>query len=117
MSKITSKVNKNSEGYRENYAYHSELAEELHTRMADAITGGRDHLIDRHRKRGKLLPRERIDLLVDPGTPFLEFSTLAAYNQYGGRVHSAGVVTGRSVWILPLSPRASLKKYVPAVTR
>ena len=94
MSKITSKVNKNSEGYRENYAYHSELAEELHTRMADAITGGRDHLIDRHRKRGKLLPRERIDLLVDPGTPFLEFSTLAAYNQYGGRVHSAGVVTG-----------------------
>ena len=94
MSKITSKVNKNSEGYRENYAYHSELAEELHTRMADAVTGGRDHLIDRHRKRGKLLPRERIDLLVDPGTPFLEFSTLAAYNQYGGRVHSAGVVTG-----------------------
>ncbi|RLU04241.1 MAG: methylcrotonoyl-CoA carboxylase [Ketobacter sp.] len=97
MSRIASNVNKNSDAYRDNYAYHSELSQQLRSRMAEAITGGRDHLIERHRKRGKLLPRERIDLLVDPCTPFLEFSTLAAFEQYGGRVHSAGVVTGIGV--------------------
>jgi len=94
MSKITSKVNKNSDSYKQNYEYHTALAARLRERIRDAVWGGRDHLIDRHRKRGKLLPRERIDLLVDPSTPFLEFSTLAAYEQYGGKVHSAGIVTG-----------------------
>ncbi len=94
MSVITSNVNKNSEQYQANFAYHSQLGEQLRERIHEAVLGGRDHLIERHRQRGKLLPRERIDLLVDPCTPFLEFSTLAAYQQYGGRVHSAGVVTG-----------------------
>lgn len=97
MSRIVSKVNKNTDTYRENVAYHSELVSQLREKVNEAIYGGRDHLIDRHRKRGKLLPRERIDLLVDPCTPFLEFSALAAYEQYGGRVHSAGVVTGIGV--------------------
>lgn len=97
MSKITSKVNKNADSYRANVEYHTGLTEQLRERISEAVTGGRDHLIERHRKRGKLLPRERIDLLVDPCTPFLEFSTLAAYAQYGGRVHSAGVVTGIGV--------------------
>jgi 3-methylcrotonyl-CoA carboxylase beta subunit len=94
MSKIVSKVAKNAENYQQNYAYHSALQAELRERIAAAATGSRDHLIERHRQRGKLLPRERIDLLVDPCTPFLELSTLAAYNQYGGAVHGAGVVTG-----------------------
>ncbi|MCG8671847.1 MAG: methylcrotonoyl-CoA carboxylase [Pseudomonadales bacterium] len=97
MSRFISKVNKNSDSYRENVEYHSGLVEELRGKVNEAIFGGRDHLIERHRKRGKLLPRERIDLLVDPCTPFLEFSALAAYNQYGGRVHSAGIVTGIGV--------------------
>jgi len=97
MSKIESTINKNSDQYKENVAYHSALADQLRERIADAIHGGRDHLIERHRKRGKLLPRERIDLLVDPFTPFLEFSTLAGFEQYGGKVHSAGVVTGIGV--------------------
>lgn len=97
MSKIISKVAKNTESYQQNFAYHSALQNELRERIARAATGDRDHLIERHRKRGKLLPRERIDLLVDPCTPFLELSTLAAYNQYGGAVHSAGVVTGIGV--------------------
>jgi len=94
MSKIVSKVNKNSESYQENFEYHSELIETLRSRIHEVVHGGRDHLIERHRKRGKLLPRERIDLLVDACTPFLEFSSLAAYKQYGDRVHSAGIVTG-----------------------
>lgn len=97
MSKINSTVNRNSELFKANAAWHQALAAQLREHMADAISGGRDHLIDRHRKRGKLLPRERIDLLVDPCTPFLEFSTLAAYGQYGGKVHSAGIVTGIGV--------------------
>lgn len=94
MSKIISKLNKSAPEYAENVAYHEEKAALLRERMADAATGGRDHLIERHRKRGKLLPRERIDYLVDPGTPFMELSPLAAYGQYGGKVHSATVVTG-----------------------
>jgi 3-methylcrotonyl-CoA carboxylase beta subunit len=94
---MISSVNRNSESYRANYEYHSGLAAELRSRIREAVWGGRDHLIERHRKRGKLLPRERIDLLVDPCTPFLEFSTLAAWGQYGGGVHSAGVVTGIGV--------------------
>lgn len=94
MSRIISKVNKNADNYRDNVAYHTELIDELRGHVHEAVYGGRDHLIERHRKRGKLLPRERIDLLVDPSTPFLEFSALAAFEQYGGRVHSAGIVTG-----------------------
>ncbi|CBL45560.1 Propionyl-CoA carboxylase [gamma proteobacterium HdN1] len=94
MSKIASTVAKNTETYQQNYAWHSALQTELRQRIARVVSGDRDHLIERHRKRGKLLPRERIDLLVDPCTPFLELSTLAAWEQYGGRVHSAGVVTG-----------------------
>ncbi|MDX1694111.1 MAG: carboxyl transferase domain-containing protein [Ketobacteraceae bacterium] len=97
MSRIISKVNKNSDTYRENVTYHRGLVEELRANIKEAVFGGRDHLIERHRKRGKLLPRERIDLLVDPCTPFLEFSALAAYQQYGDRVHSAGIVTGIGV--------------------
>jgi len=83
MSKIVSKVNKNTEAYQENFEYHSGLVDTLRGRIHEVVHGGRDHLIERHRKRGKLLPRERIDLLVDPCTPFLEFSSLAAYDQYG----------------------------------
>src|SRR5262249_28825058 len=48
----------------------------------------------RHVARGKLLARERIDLLTDPGSPFLELSALAAYDLYGGDVHSASIITG-----------------------
>ena len=94
MNNIVSKVNKNADRYHANYQHHSELAQQLRGRIVAAVSGGRDHLIERHRRRGKLLPRERIDLLVDPCTPFLELSTLAAYGQYGGGVHGAGVVTG-----------------------
>ncbi|MBV1882112.1 MAG: methylcrotonoyl-CoA carboxylase [Pseudomonadales bacterium] len=94
MSKFVSKINTNTDVYAENFEYHSSLAATLRERIAEAIDGGRDKVMKRQRERKKLLPRERIDLLVDPCTPFLEFSTLAAYDQYGGGVHSAGVVTG-----------------------
>ncbi len=97
MTSIESKVNRGDDVFQANRQYHEGLAKELRQRINEAINGGRDHMIERHRERGKLLPRERIDLLVDPCTPFLEFSTLAANGQYGGSVHGAGVVTGIGV--------------------
>ena len=56
--------------------------------------GGGEASRDRHTARGKMLARERVDLLIDPGTAFLELSPLAAYGLYGGDVHSASIVTG-----------------------
>jgi 3-methylcrotonyl-CoA carboxylase beta subunit len=75
-------------------------------KMMDEIVGGLNHVINktlkgggekataRHKSRGKLLARERIDGLVDPGAPFLELSTLAGHKMYGGDVPSGGIVTG-----------------------
>jgi acetyl-CoA carboxylase carboxyltransferase component len=70
------------------------LVEELRTHVARAREGGGKTATERHRKRGKMTARERIDRLVDPGSPFLEFSTLAANGMYDGDAPSAGIVTG-----------------------
>lgn len=71
-----------------------ELVEELRTRLATVRQGGSEASRERHAGRGKLLPRDRIDHLLDPGSPFLEIAPLAAYEMYGGEVPSAGIVTG-----------------------
>src|SRR3954469_25832306 len=71
-----------------------ELVEELRQRLATARTGGSESARQKHTDRGKLLVRDRVDRLLDPGSPFLELSPLAAYDMYGGGVPSAGVVTG-----------------------
>src|SRR6202158_5097624 len=70
------------------------LVAQLRERSAAAARGGSDAARERHRARGKLLARDRIDLLLDPGAPFLELSALAAYDMYGGEVPGAGIVTG-----------------------
>lgn len=70
------------------------LVDELKERQQTAALGGGSKARDKHTKRGKLLVRERIDLLLDEGSPFLELSTLAAYEMYDGDAPSAGVVTG-----------------------
>ena len=67
---------------------------QLRERSAAAAQGGSASARERHRARGKLLPRERIDLLLDPGAPFLELSALAAFDMYGGEVPGAGIVCG-----------------------
>src|SRR5262245_47334882 len=69
----------------------------LAERLAWARAGGGPEAVRRHRARGKLLARERIDALVDPGTAFLEFSPLAAWDLYDGEAPSAGIVTGIGV--------------------
>src|SRR3712207_4929821 len=66
----------------------------LRERQAAALAGGGPALVERHRARGKILVRDRIDLLLDIGSPFLELSPLAAYGLYGGEVPGAGIVTG-----------------------
>src|SRR3954453_23887124 len=73
------------------------LVDELRTRSAQVAAGGGEKAVERHRSRGKLLARERIDRLVDPGTAFLELNALAAWEVYGGDAPSAGVVTGIGV--------------------
>src|ERR1700676_3843828 len=70
------------------------LVGQLRERSAAAAQGGSDTARERHRARGKLLARERIDLLLDAGAPFLALSALAAYDMYGGEVPGAGIVTG-----------------------
>src|SRR5687768_7885304 len=74
-----------------------ELVAELHERLATARLGGSEAAREKHTARGKLLVRDRVDRLLDPGSPFLELSPLAAYDMYGGDPHSvasAGIVTG-----------------------
>jgi 3-methylcrotonyl-CoA carboxylase beta subunit len=94
MARLETTVLTASETYARNHAAQSERVETLRARIAAATSGGRPDMVDRHRKRGKLLVRDRIDLLVDPGTAFLELSSLAAYGQYGGEVPGSGIVTG-----------------------
>ncbi|HLI16235.1 MAG TPA: carboxyl transferase domain-containing protein [Acidimicrobiales bacterium] len=72
----------------------AELAEELRERVALVRQGGDETARRRHLERGKLLVRDRIDRLLDPGSPFLELSTLAAWGMYGESIPSAGIVTG-----------------------
>src|ERR687883_1639620 len=74
-----------------------ELVAELRARTAQVARGGGDRAIERHRARGKLLARERIDRLVDPGSAFLELNALAAWDVYDGAAPSAGIVTGIGV--------------------
>src|SRR6266568_4671603 len=74
-----------------------ELVAELRERTARVALGGGEKAVERHRSRGKLTARERIDRLVDPGSTFLELSALAAWEVYEGQAPSAGIVTGIGV--------------------
>jgi 3-methylcrotonyl-CoA carboxylase beta subunit len=70
------------------------LCQELHARRAEAVLGGPERARARHVARGKLLPRERVMALIDPGSPFLELSPLAANGMYNDAIHAAGIITG-----------------------
>lgn len=73
---------------------HTALVDELRGKLATAALGGPEKARQRHVDRGKLLPRERVDTLVDPGSPFLELSPLAANGMYGDDAPAAGIITG-----------------------
>ena len=70
------------------------LVRELRERTAQVARGGGDEALARHRSRGKLPARERVDRLLDPGSAFLELSALAAWDVYDGQAPAAGIVTG-----------------------
>jgi 3-methylcrotonyl-CoA carboxylase beta subunit len=81
-------------GAAENQAVNRALVADLREKVAEIKVGGPPHMRERHLARGKLLPRERVRTLLDPGSPFLEFSQLAAWGMHDGEVPSAGVITG-----------------------
>ncbi|MGQ7791606.1 carboxyl transferase domain-containing protein [Faunimonas sp. B44] len=70
------------------------LLDDLRARRAEAAAGGPERARQRHTSRGKLLPRARVAALIDPGSPFLELSPLAANGMYGDAIHGAGLITG-----------------------
>ncbi len=97
MPVISSSVQTQSPEFKTNAAHHQKLAQELDDRLAQVRLGGGQESIDRHKKRGKLPARERVQGLLDPGTPFLELSPLAAWDMYDGTAPGAGIITGIGV--------------------
>jgi len=94
MEPIESQIQPRSDAFEANANHHRGLASELRERLALVRQGGGERALALHRKRGKLFVRDRVDALLDPGSPFLELSPLAAWELYEGRGPSAGVVTG-----------------------
>tara|TARA_B100001750_G_scaffold246774_1_gene270196 strand:+ start:461 stop:2146 length:1686 start_codon:yes stop_codon:yes gene_type:complete len=94
MDRLPSRVNRSGEDWQRRREQNLSLAAELKERLEAVKEGGGGKYIERHRSRGKMLPRERIAEICDPGSPFLELSSLAANGLYDGKAHSAGIITG-----------------------
>jgi 3-methylcrotonyl-CoA carboxylase beta subunit len=92
--RLDSLIDPQSEAGRRNARVNQALADELRDRLAVTARGGPDRARDRHTGRGKLLPRDRVGMLLDPGSPFLELSALAASGMYGDEAPGAGLITG-----------------------
>ncbi len=99
MRAIGSRIDTGSAQYTTNRAAYQELVDLLRERQQWAISGGsgRERSIERHLERGKVMVRDRIDMVIDDDTPFLEFSTLSGYGQYDNSAPGAGIVTGVGV--------------------
>ncbi|HEX5840121.1 MAG TPA: carboxyl transferase domain-containing protein [Anaerolineales bacterium] len=94
METLSSSINSSSPDFKQNTEYHRKLASELRDRLARVREGGGEKYRKRQEEQGKLFVRERIERLLDPGSPFLELSALAAYDLYDGDAPGAGIVTG-----------------------
>lgn len=94
MYRIESKLKINESNFRENRRNFETLLQKYREITADVYNGASPKAVEKHTSRGKLLARERVELLIDPGTPFLELSPLAAYNMYDNKFPSAGIITG-----------------------
>src|SRR5438105_3842770 len=94
MPVIESRLDTRDAAFVRNREALAALVADLRTKVAAIEQGGGDAARTRHAGRGKLLPRERVRALLDPGSPFLEFSQLAAYGMYDGEVPATGIVTG-----------------------
>ena len=94
MALIITKVNPKSQEFADNAAHMQSQVDDLQHKVAQIKAGGGDKANQRHIAKGKLLPRERVNQLLDPGSPFLELSQLAAYQVYDESVPAAGVIAG-----------------------
>ncbi len=94
MSIVQSKIDPNSDRFKERYAFHSALSKDLKITLEDISKMGPSHRIEKHHKRGKMTARERINILKDDNSFFMEFSALAAHDVYDDHVPSAGIITG-----------------------
>jgi len=94
MAVIQSQIDKESSEFAANEAHMRSLVADLQEKLEQVEQGGGQKARDKHTQRGKMLPRERVRQLIDPGTPFLELSPMAAYGMYDGKAPSAGIITG-----------------------
>jgi 3-methylcrotonyl-CoA carboxylase beta subunit len=94
MTVLTTSLDRGSEAFAANAAAMRAVVADLREKVAAIREGGGEEARRRHLARGKLLPRERVRALLDPGSPFLELSQLAAWGMYDGEVPAAGIVTG-----------------------
>jgi 3-methylcrotonyl-CoA carboxylase beta subunit len=94
MAVLDTKLNPRSEDFRKNAAVTREAVADLRAKVGELSLGGDKAAREKHLARGKLLPRDRVQLLLDPGTPFLELSQLAAYGMYDNAAPGAGLITG-----------------------
>src|SRR5271168_4557248 len=94
MPTLETRLNLRSAEFLANAAAMRAQVEDLRAQVDLIVQGGGATARARHTGRGKLLPRERIETLLDPGTPFLEFSQLAAHDMYDGEAPGAGIITG-----------------------
>jgi 3-methylcrotonyl-CoA carboxylase beta subunit len=91
---LRSKLSPGSDEFQANLRENRELVDDLRAQLERVARGGGERARDRHVGRGKLLPRDRVDRLLDPGAPFLELSPMAAHGLYGDEAPGAGIITG-----------------------
>jgi 3-methylcrotonyl-CoA carboxylase beta subunit len=91
---LKSKIKSSSDEYKNNYKSTRPIMDEFRNRMQQVMDRDNDSYVKKHRSKGKMLARERIQALIDPKTEFYEFSALAANDLYEGKFYSAGIVTG-----------------------
>ena len=123
MPVLESHVDTRSAEFRENLEHMSALEADLRERLAEARRGGGEEAVRRQREQGKLLARERVERVLDPGTPFLEIAALAAHGLYDGAAPAAGLVTGigrvrgREVMIVANDPTVKGGTYFPMTVK
>jgi len=123
MDTLKSKADPRSAGFQANAQHHRKLAEDLRARVDGARKGGPDAAAATQKKRGKLPARERVARLLDPDTPFLELSALAAWGLHEGEAPSAGIVTGigrvsgRECLVIANDPSVKGGSYFPETIR
>ncbi|MDB5670188.1 MAG: methylcrotonoyl-CoA carboxylase [Alphaproteobacteria bacterium] len=123
MTEIRSSIDTSSDTYRAFFAHNRALAGELRGRVAETALGGSEKHRQRHVERGKLLPRDRVTHLLDPGSPFLEIGQLAANGMYRGEAPGAGVIagigriSGREAMVVANDPTVKGGAYFPMTVK